>query len=142
MVWDYVGFFCWVGIILASISCNLGEITFMALSSFYHKFFKVFFLIFFRNVVSSYSSGTGGAGVFGSLIYLALKSWVDISPDLILIICSPAPLTIGISYFLVLEGSRKRQFAKMEDEEKNFKKRYLSAKEKIQLQTVYSFEIY
>jgi battenin len=80
------------GIALGSISSGFGEITFMALSSF-----------FLPSTVSMYSSGTGGAGVFGSLIYLAFTTWIKLSPFLSLIIISPVPLAMAFMYFFVLE---------------------------------------
>jgi battenin len=87
------------GVALGSISSGFGEITFMALSSF-----------FLPSTVSLYSSGTGGAGVFGSLIYLAFTTWIKLTPFLSLIIVSPVPLAMAFMYFFVLEkkpGIRK-----------------------------------
>ncbi|KAI0229004.1 battenin CLN3 protein [Massospora cicadina] len=51
-----------MGIVVASAGSGLGEITFLALASFY------------PDVISPWSSGTGGAGVAGSLAYLALST--------------------------------------------------------------------
>jgi len=76
-----------IGVVLASISCGFGEITFLALTSHYHK-----------NTVSSFSSGTGGAGILGSLFYLGL-SYVFEDSKSILLVCSPIPLGMTVSYF-------------------------------------------
>jgi len=113
---------------IASVACSVGEITYMALSSNYHK-----------NAVSFYSSGTGGAGIFGSLFYLLLKTLFNIETLKILLYCSPIPLIMSISYFAILEKSRKK--IKMHVEDANIlsdktviTKRILSAREKIYLQ--------
>jgi hypothetical protein len=61
-----------VGIVFAAISTGFGEIVFLAMSSFYNKF-NFFFFLTNRNVMSGWGAGTGGAGIFGALAYLALK---------------------------------------------------------------------
>eukprot|EP01129_Flabellula_baltica_P006069 TRINITY_DN2241_c0_g1_i3.p1 TRINITY_DN2241_c0_g1~~TRINITY_DN2241_c0_g1_i3.p1 ORF type:complete len:320 (-),score=49.91 TRINITY_DN2241_c0_g1_i3:14-973(-) len=113
------------GIVLASLSSGFGEITFMALSSFYDK-----------SVVSLYSSGTGGAGIFGSLIYLALESWFNLPSHLILVICSPIPLLMGYAYFLLLERpDTKKLIREINTEEpEEPKKKFLSIGAKARLQ--------
>jgi battenin len=78
-----------VGVVLGSIACGFGEITFLAYSSYYHK-----------NTVSTWSSGTGGAGIFGSFSYVALKYLL--APKLILLVCSPVPLAIALSFFALM----------------------------------------
>lgn len=80
-----------LGVIFASISAGFGEVTFLAVSSYYH-----------RNTVSAWSSGTGGAGVFGSLMYLAMTAWAGLSPKVTLITGSFFPLGIALSYFFLL----------------------------------------
>ena len=57
-----------VGVALASLSSGLGELTFLMLSSFYRL-----------QMVSAWSSGTGGAGLLGSLLFLALTSWAGLT---------------------------------------------------------------
>lgn len=51
-----------LGVILTSFASGLGEPTFLAHSTRFHK-----------NVVSTWSSGTGGAGVLGALSYSLLR---------------------------------------------------------------------
>eukprot|EP01124_Arcella_intermedia_P019853 TRINITY_DN2720_c0_g1_i1.p1 TRINITY_DN2720_c0_g1~~TRINITY_DN2720_c0_g1_i1.p1 ORF type:complete len:508 (+),score=63.32 TRINITY_DN2720_c0_g1_i1:26-1525(+) len=80
-----------LGIVIGSISSGFGEITFMALSSFYNS-----------DTVSAYSSGTGGAGIFGSLAYLALNTWAHLSPSLTLKILIPFPILMAIAYLFIL----------------------------------------
>eukprot|EP00794_Sanderia_malayensis_P019300 gene19300-21223_t len=52
-----------LGVILTSISSGLGEITFLSLTSHFQC-----------STITSWSSGTGAAGVFASLIYAGLTS--------------------------------------------------------------------
>jgi battenin len=56
----------------------------------------------YRNVISAWSSGTGGAGIFGSLFYLALTTWLHVSPFVTLMIASVFPLFMVASYFLIM----------------------------------------
>ncbi|ESO99402.1 hypothetical protein LOTGIDRAFT_113507, partial [Lottia gigantea] len=79
-----------LGVICASISGGLGEITFLSLSSFFD-----------RNVVSTWSSGTGGAGVFGSLAYAGFTS-AGLKPRTTVLIMVVVPVLMAISYFIVL----------------------------------------
>jgi len=110
-------------IVLASIASCIGEITFMALSSYYNK-----------NTVSSYSSGTGGAGVFGSLFYLLLRAVFEIDPKIILLISGPIPLTMIISYFFILEDSTKEIQLFVDEKVPQQEKISLTASEKLNLQ--------
>ncbi|XP_036594935.1 battenin [Trichosurus vulpecula] len=80
------------GVVLASISCGLGEITFIALTAFYPS-----------EVVSWWSSGTGGAGVLGALSYLGL-TLVGLSPENTLISMLGIPVLLLATYFLLLKS--------------------------------------
>jgi len=51
-----------------------------------------------RFTLSGWSSGTGGAGVLGSLAYLALTEWVGLSSKNALLVVSPLPIFISIRY--------------------------------------------
>jgi len=84
------------GIVIGSIASGFGELIFMTLSSFYHP-----------NTVSLYSSGTGAAGIFGSLSYLALNVLLKLSPFVTLLSLTWVPLLMSIMYFFVLEKSIK-----------------------------------
>ena len=90
-----------LGVVCCSISSGLGEITFLALSAFYH-----------RNVVSSWSSGTGAAGLVGATWYLAFTAWFTFIPNakrpfIALIACSGMPLLMAIAYFGLLSPLKK-----------------------------------
>ena len=54
-------FFFHPGVVCASIASGLGEYSFLQLASYFDA-----------NVISTWASGTGGAGVFGALSYAAL----------------------------------------------------------------------
>lgn len=89
-----------LGVVCASISSGLGEITFLALSAFYH-----------RNVVSSWSSGTGAAGIVGATWYLAFTAWftfipADKRPFVAMIACSGMPLFMAFAYFVLMSPLR------------------------------------
>ena len=52
-------------------------------------------IFYFRNVISTYSSGTGGAGVFGALSYAGLTS-AGLSPRNTLFVMVFIPVTMAI----------------------------------------------
>ncbi|CAG2248826.1 BTS [Mytilus edulis] len=81
-----------LGVVCASICGGLGEVTYMSLSAFFD-----------RNVISTYSSGTGGAGVFGALSYAGLTS-AGLSPRNTLFVMTIIPVTMAISYFGILKS--------------------------------------
>lgn len=74
-----------VGVMMASLSSGLGEQTFLMLSSFYRL-----------QMVSAWSSGTGGAGLLGSLLFLALTSWIGLSIPATLGVVSVCILQLGV----------------------------------------------
>ncbi|CAM4580083.1 battenin isoform X1 [Caretta caretta] len=78
------------GVVLASISSGLGEISFLALTAFYPS-----------EVVSCWSSGTGGAGLLGALSYLGLTQ-AGLSPRHTLLLMLSVPLAMLLSYYLLL----------------------------------------
>ncbi|XP_039740545.1 battenin isoform X2 [Pteropus medius] len=78
------------GVVLASISSGLGEVTFLSLTSFYP-----------RAVISWWSSGTGGAGLLGALSYLGLTQ-AGFSPQHTLLSMLGIPALLLASYFFLL----------------------------------------
>ncbi|EDL17393.1 ceroid lipofuscinosis, neuronal 3, juvenile (Batten, Spielmeyer-Vogt disease), isoform CRA_d [Mus musculus] len=78
------------GVVLASISSGLGEVTFLSLTAFYPS-----------AVISWWSSGTGGAGLLGSLSYLGLTQ-AGLSPQHTLLSMLGIPVLLLASYFLLL----------------------------------------
>uniref|UniRef100_A0A0B8RSG0 Battenin n=1 Tax=Philothamnus irregularis TaxID=1899461 RepID=A0A0B8RSG0_9SAUR len=79
-----------LGVVLASISSGLGEITFLALTSFFNS-----------AVVSSWSSGTGGAGLIGALSYLGLTQ-AGLTPQDTLLFMTIVPVIMLGSYCFLL----------------------------------------
>ncbi|XP_069591031.1 battenin isoform X1 [Ranitomeya imitator] len=79
-----------LGVVFASISSGVGEITFLSLTAF-----------FTSDVVSWWSSGTGGAGILGALSYLGLTA-AGLSPRSSLLVMLIIPALLLISYFVLL----------------------------------------
>ncbi|XP_061401354.1 battenin-like [Musca vetustissima] len=79
-----------LGVIITSASSGIGETTFLAYSSNFNK-----------NVVSTWSSGTGGAGVIGSLSYATLRS-LDVSPRDTMLIMLIFPFIEALSFWVLL----------------------------------------
>ncbi|XP_007421490.1 battenin [Python bivittatus] len=79
-----------LGVVLASISSGLGEITFLALTSFFNS-----------AVISAWSSGTGGAGLIGALSYLGLTQ-AGLTPQDTLLFMTIVPVIMLGSYCFLL----------------------------------------
>ncbi|XP_015665726.1 battenin [Protobothrops mucrosquamatus] len=79
-----------LGVVLASISSGIGEITFLALTSFFNS-----------AVVSAWSSGTGGAGLIGALSYLGLTQ-AGLTPQDTLLFMTIIPVIMLGSYCFLL----------------------------------------
>ncbi|AAS52514.1 AEL171Cp [Eremothecium gossypii ATCC 10895] len=84
---------CIVGIVLASISSGVGEITFLQLT---HYFSHV--------ALNGWSSGTGGAGLAGSFLYMLLTSILKIPVSRSLLLFSILP--IGFLLYFTLQVER------------------------------------
>lgn len=76
------------GVVVTSLCSGLGEVTLLQFSSFYDK-----------NVVSTWSSGTGAAGIAGSLSYAALNSLGLRNALLIMLV---VPILMAISFWVIL----------------------------------------
>uniref|UniRef100_A0A3Q1FER8 Battenin n=1 Tax=Acanthochromis polyacanthus TaxID=80966 RepID=A0A3Q1FER8_9TELE len=79
-----------LGVVFASISAGLGELSFLSLTVY-----------FSRAVLGGWGSGTGGAGVAGSLLYSGLIQ-AGLSPRITLLIMLVVPLAMLVSYFFLL----------------------------------------
>ncbi|XP_063077377.1 battenin isoform X3 [Engraulis encrasicolus] len=79
-----------LGVIFASVSSGLGELTFLSLTVFFD-----------RSVLSGWGSGTGGAGVGGALLYSGLTQ-AGLSPQLTLLIMLLVPAAMSLSYYFLL----------------------------------------
>ncbi|KAF9980854.1 battenin CLN3 protein [Mortierella antarctica] len=87
-----------IGVMMASLSSGLGELTFLMLSSFYPL-----------KMVSAWSSGTGGAGLLGALLFLALTSWIGLSIPRTLGVVAMFPISMLLAYFVLLTSPTSNQ---------------------------------
>lgn len=79
------------GVALTSFASGMGESSLLAYMPAFH----------YPNVISSWSSGTGGAGVLGSLSYLAFTS-AGVDPSTTILTMNVVPILMGIAFWLIL----------------------------------------
>ncbi|KAK7102486.1 battenin-like [Littorina saxatilis] len=123
-----------IGVVCASCSGGLGEITFLSMTAFYDQ-----------KVVATWSSGTGAAGVAGALGYAGLTAVM--SPRNTVLSLVVIPVIMAISYFLVLTKPEVTQTVisveetdsnsdttmLLKEEEVKPKRKVLTAKDKLRL---------
>ncbi|ODQ64771.1 batten's disease protein Cln3 [Nadsonia fulvescens var. elongata DSM 6958] len=80
-----------VGVVFASFSSGLGEVTFLQLTHYYGE-----------TSLSAFSSGTGGAGLAGSFMFLVLTTWLRLSIVTTLILFSTVPLLLAVVFNFLL----------------------------------------
>uniref|UniRef100_A0AC35UG21 Battenin n=1 Tax=Rhabditophanes sp. KR3021 TaxID=114890 RepID=A0AC35UG21_9BILA len=80
----------YAGVIFAALGSGFGEINFLALGSFYPK-----------STVSAWSSGTGAAGLIGSLSYAGLTD-AGLSPSAACLVMLIIPIIFSIAYWFIL----------------------------------------
>lgn len=120
MRWISISCFCWHGLdgncrcrvnlglfwtrrgVITSILITLSQVN----KTIWTKTARGIFVVmqeytFFRNVISTWSSGTGGAGIFGSFSYAALISLGVSSVNTMLLMLS-VPLIEGAAFWLLL----------------------------------------
>ncbi|KAF8790482.1 battenin-like isoform X2 [Argiope bruennichi] len=78
-----------LGVICAALSSGLGEVTYLSYSSFFDK-----------DVVSTWSSGTGGAGVIGALSYAGLKEFFELRTTLQIMLI--APVLTAVTFWILI----------------------------------------
>uniref|UniRef100_A0A0N4Z2G3 Battenin n=1 Tax=Parastrongyloides trichosuri TaxID=131310 RepID=A0A0N4Z2G3_PARTI len=83
-----------IGVIFASFGAGLGEITYLSLASHYDS-----------DVISAYSSGTGGAGLVGALVYAVMTDsyMLNISPNKTLLCMIIIPIIFLLCYWKILK---------------------------------------
>lgn len=81
-----------LGISLASLSSGLGEVSFLQLTHYFNEI----------NSIGGFSSGTGGAGLFGSFFFMVMTNLLNIPVWIVLLLCSILPLGFLITYFKLL----------------------------------------
>uniref|UniRef100_A0A0N5BSN4 Battenin n=1 Tax=Strongyloides papillosus TaxID=174720 RepID=A0A0N5BSN4_STREA len=84
------------GVVVASFGSGFGEITYLALTSYYD-----------RDSISSWSSGCGAAGLVASFVFAALTEphLGNLSSSETCLIMLVIPIIFGIAYFLILDTS-------------------------------------
>jgi battenin len=67
-----------------------------------------FFVLFcYRNVVSTWSSGTGGSGLFGALSFAALTT-AGLSARKTVLLMLVIPALMAITFFFILDHEKRR----------------------------------
>lgn len=79
------------GVILASLSCGVGELSFLGLTHYYGKF-----------SLAAWSSGTGAAGLVGAGAYALATTSLGMSVRTALLTSSFLPVIMLISFFIIL----------------------------------------
>ncbi|XP_023344582.1 battenin isoform X3 [Eurytemora carolleeae] len=83
----------YTGVICASLSSGLGEVTFLSYSHQFHPM-----------VISAWSSGTGGAGVLGAGSF-ALLTHLGLSPRTTLLLMLVVPVGMFLTFFFLIKPS-------------------------------------
>jgi len=84
-----------IGVVFASISSGFGELTFLSLTSYFHS-----------TVISSWSSGTGAAGVSGAFAYAGLTS-IGVSPKQSILLMLVVPVLMAFGHWVLLKPSEE-----------------------------------
>mmetsp|Transcript_6453 Transcript_6453/g.19561 ORF Transcript_6453/g.19561 Transcript_6453/m.19561 type:complete len:369 (-) Transcript_6453:298-1404(-) len=86
-----------LAIAFVSLIGGLGESSFLSMTATYS-----------RKCIGAWSSGTGGAGIFGAGFYLLMTVVLGFSPQTTLRLSSPFPLMLAATYLFVLTESTRR----------------------------------
>ncbi|XP_015608291.1 battenin isoform X3 [Cephus cinctus] len=78
-----------LGVVVTSISSGLGEVTLLGYSHQYTK-----------QVISTWSSGTGGAGIVGAVSYAGLTTWMSTEDTLLVMLV--VPVVQAVTFWLIL----------------------------------------
>ncbi|PSN31286.1 hypothetical protein C0J52_22287, partial [Blattella germanica] len=78
-----------IGVIATSLGSGLGEVTLLSYSSKFDK-----------DVISTWSSGTGAAGILGSLSYAGLTAFVGPSTTILIMVL--IPMIMALAFWLLL----------------------------------------
>jgi len=79
------------GVILASISAGLGELSFLGMTHYYGEF-----------AVPFWGSGTGAAGLLGAGMYVCATSWMGLSVEASIMAFGFLPIVMLVTFFAVL----------------------------------------
>ncbi|XP_067647989.1 battenin-like [Eurosta solidaginis] len=89
-----VKWLAFLGIVFTSASCGIGESTLLAYSSSFNK-----------DVVSTWSSGTGGAGIFGALSYTILID-LNLTPKQAMLVFLYVPTLEALAFWIILRNPK------------------------------------
>jgi battenin len=87
-----------LGVVLASLSSGGGELSFLGLTHFYGHF-----------SLAAWGSGTGGAGLVGSWLYVFATTTLGVSSRKSMFLFSFLPVVMLISFFVILPRERLKQ---------------------------------
>lgn len=97
-------FLTFLGVICASISSSFGEITFLSLSTLYNS----------NYALTGWGSGTGAAGIGGSLGYAGLTS-AGLTPRTTILIMTFIPILMIISYILLPSYKNRTKYENLDE---------------------------
>lgn len=80
------------GITLASLSSGMGEVSFLQLTHYYNE----------KEAIGGFSSGTGGAGLLGSFLFMLLTNIIGMQTSTALLSFAVAPWGFAGAFFLLL----------------------------------------
>lgn len=110
-----VEWLAFLGIIFTSASCGIGESTLLAYSSSFNKWVGrllalhlniIAMYVFTRDVVSTWSSGTGGAGIIGALSYTVLID-LKLTPQQAMLVFLYVPTLEALTFWLLLRHPKE-----------------------------------
>lgn len=93
------------GIVLASILSGLGELTFLQLTHFYRE----------TDAISGFLSGTGGAGLAGSFIFMALTNLAGVAVPMVLLLFAVVPLGMLFGFYVLLPAPIQGEYVALEE---------------------------
>lgn len=123
----------YTGVVCASLASGLGEATLLGYMSKFDS-----------NMVSTWSSGTGAAGFFGALSYMALTA-IGLTPRTTILIMLVIPVTMWIAFFLVLVPPSDLTNPLLQGDQLNSEQNLssrVSAQEKLRLLKVITFFLF
>ncbi|KAI5820572.1 CLN3 protein-domain-containing protein [Pyronema omphalodes] len=88
-----------VGIAFASLSSNLGDMSFYQLATRYHAMITQSF--------SGYAAGSGAAGLIGSFLYTLSTTSFGVRPSAVLSFVGTVPCLMLLTYFLLLPSAEE-----------------------------------
>ncbi|KAK4460140.1 batten's disease protein Cln3 [Cladorrhinum samala] len=87
-----------VGVVLASFSSGGGELSFLGLTHYYGHM-----------SLAAWGSGTGGAGLVGAGLYVAMTDWIGMSVKSSLLVSALLPGVMLLAFFVVLPRGPLRE---------------------------------